>query len=195
MPQAILTSKPQVDLVGLGDSPLRRSPADLRSAMYLFTFIKEPSGLFPLFCSYLAREFFAAGLAKRNPMQTEHLSHEGLRFGQSKCISTIGLNSGIPKLKPKLKHLGFDMVPRFDAGDLCEKFGDVVWAKDVHLDRVCISENKPESIFEDGQRIGAKYRDIVSIPLPGVTWEPRSFEYLRVPHRWATGESQGRDPA
>ena len=78
-------------------------------------------------------------------------------------------------------------------GGLCEKFKDVVWGKDVHLDRVCISRLGPEVIFEDEQRIGVKYHDIASVPLPGVTWEPRSFEKLRIPHRWATAESQGRD--
>ena len=188
----MLTSKPQVDLVGLGDGPIRRSPADLRSAMTLFTFIKEPSGLFQLFCSCLYREFLAAGLAKTRP---SHKDRGGLEFGQTKCITTNGLNSGIPKLKPTLKHLGFEKVPRFDAVDLCEKFGDVVWAKNVHLDKVCISELIPEQVFEDGQCIGVRHCDLISIPLPGVTWEPRSFEYLRIPHRWATGESQGRDPA
>ena len=192
MSQAILTSRPQVDLVGLGDSPLRHSPSDLRSVMSLFTFIKEPLGLMQSFCSCLAQEFFAAGLARRN---TIHRDYGGLQFGQTKCISTLGLKSGIPKTKPSQKHLGSDLTPRFDARDLCEKFRDVVWAKDVHLDRVCISEIVPEDIFEDGQVIGKRYRDIVSIPLPGVTWEPRSFEYLRIPHRWATAESQGRDRA
>ena len=79
------------------------------------------------------------------------------------------------------------------SGYLCEKFKDVVWAKDVHLDRVCISERTPEDIFEDEQCIGTRYHDIASVPLPGVTWEPRSFENLRIPHRWATAEAEGRD--
>ena len=192
MPQAILTSKPQVDLVGLGDSPFRRSPSDLRSAMCLYTFIKDPLGLMQSFCSCLSQEFFAAGLAKNNPIQADH---GGLQFCQTKVIDTRGLKSGIPKTKPSQKHLGIDLSPRFDARDLLEKFRDVVWAKDVHLDRVCISELVPSNIFEHGQVIGVRHRDIVSIPLPGVTWEPRSFEYLRIPHRWATAESQGRDRA
>ena len=160
--------------------------------MALSTFIKGPSGLFLSFCRCLSREFLAAGLAKKNPIEKDR---GGLEFGQTQCINTKGLKSGIPNTKPSLKHFSVDMRPRFDARDLCEKFGDVVWAKNVHLDRVCISELMPEELFEDGQCIGVKYRDIVSIPLPGVTWEPRSFEYLRIPHRWATGESQGRDSA
>lgn len=127
-----------------------------------------------------------------DPLQ-RHLG--GVQYGHAKFIDTRGLRSGIPKTKPTQKHLGQDVAPRIDAGDLCEKFGDVVWAKDVHLDRVCISELNPENILEDGQCIGVRYPDIVSIPLPGVTWEPRSFEYLRIPQRWATAESQGRDRA
>ena len=192
MPQAILISKSQVDVVGLGDHPLRHSPPDLKSTMSLSTFIKEPSGLFRSFCDLLSREFYAAGLAPKDPRGTDIT---GLKFLQTKCIDTRGLKSGIPNLKPTLKGMHVDMVPRFDARDLRVKFGDVVWAKDVHLDRVCISELIPDDIVEDGQLIGARYRDIVSIPLPGVTWEPRSFEYMRIPHRWATAESQGSDRA
>ena len=146
--------------------------------MNLFTFIKDPSGLFQSFCSCLAQEFYATGLGKKNPLQTDS---RRLQYSQVKVIDTNGLKSGIPKTKPTLKHMGLDLVPRFDAGGLCEKFGDVVWARDVHLDRVCISELIPEKILEDEQCIGINFRDIVSIPLPGVTWEPRSFEYLRIP--------------
>ena len=192
MPQAILICKSQVDLVGLGDTPLRHSPPDLRSAMCLYTFIKEPSDLHRSFCDLIFQEFYAAGLAKKDPRQTDI---RGLQFLQTRSIDTRGLESGIPNLKPTLKSMHVDKVPRFDARDLCAKFGDVVWAKDVHLDRVCISELKPDDIVEDGQCIGARYRDIVSIPLPGVTWEPRSFEYMRIPHRWATAESPGSDRA
>ena len=192
MPQAILTWKLQVDLVGLGLSPLHRFTLDIRSVMSLYTSIKGPSGLFQSFCSCLSQEFSAAGLAKKNPLERDVGS---LRFNQARVIDTKGLKSGIPKTKSTLKHLGLDRVPRIDARDLCEKFGDVVWAKDVHLDRVCISEMIPEEIFEDGQCIGLRYRDIVSIPLPGVTWKPRSFEYLRIPHGWATAKSQVRDRA
>lgn len=80
-------------------------------------------------------------------------------------------------------------------GDLCEKFKDVVWAKGIHLDRVCISKLGPEDIFEDDQCIGKRFHDIASVPLPGVTWEPRSFETLRIPHRWATAETLGMNGA
>ena len=158
--------------------------------MTLYTNIKGPSGLFQSFCSCLFQEFFAAGLAKKVPFQ-RHL--EGSAFDQAKLIDTRGLDSGIPNTKSTLKHLGQSRAPRIDARDLLEKFGDVVWARDVHLDRVCISELTPEDIVEDGQIVGKRYRDVLSIPLPGVTWEPRSFEYLRIPHRWAPAESQGRD--
>ena len=179
-------------MVGLGHSPLRHGPSDSRSTINLFTFIAEPSGLFRSFCTYLAREFYASGLAKEVPVARER---EGLEFCQAKIIDSRGLRSGIPNNKPTLKHLGRDITPRFNARNLCDKFGDVVWAKDVHLDRVCISEITPDDVFEDGQVIGVKYRDIVSIPLPGVTWEPRPFECMRIPYQWPTAERQGMDRA
>ena len=176
-------------MVGLNDSVLHTRPRDLESLMRLYTFIKEPTDILSSFCNGIYREFKDTGLERRNPHHRVRVS------SQMRVIDTTGLSSGVLNDKPSLKHLRLDRSPRFDARDICEKFKDIVWAKGVHLDRVCISELTPEEIYEDGQTIGYKHRDLVSIPLPGVTWEPRSFEYLRIPHRWATAESQGRNRA
>ena len=190
--EAMLTPNWQVDLVGLGESLFRQTPSDLKNKICLYTFIKEPTGVLNSFCRALSQEFSAAGLERRDPIENDV---QLPRFRQTRAVETKGLRSGIPRTKPPVKHRKFDIAPRFDARGICEKFKDVVWAKDVHLDRVCISEMGKEPVKEDGQTIGFNYRDIVSIPLPGVTWEPRSFEYLRLPHRWATAETQGRDRA
>ncbi len=183
----------KVDLVGLGDSVFRNHlPQGLDNLMRLYTFIKEPTDLLQSFCNVLSQKFMDAGFERRNPI---HRPLGSRQFRQIRVIDTKGLSSGVLNTKPTLRHLHQHRVPRFDARDLCEKFKDIVWAKGVHLDRVCISELKPKDIAEDGQRVGTQYHDIVRIPLPGVTWEPRSFEYLRIPHRWATAETQGRDRA
>ena len=156
--------------------------------MVLYTFIKEPSGLLQSLCKSFSQEFMAAGLERMDHYQTRAGERE---FGQVKAISTKGLCSGLRNTKPTLKHLNLELNPRFDARDMCEKFKDVVWAKGVHLDRICISELKLKDIVEDGEKVGVRYEDIVSIPLPGVTWDPPPFEYMRIPH--GTPKTLGRD--
>lgn len=118
------------------------------------------------------------------------MNRSEVAFLQTNATSSKLLSSGIPCNKPNLQHLRRDRCPRFDARDLCSKFKDIVWGTDVHLDRVCISELGSEDILENEQCIGKRYHDIASVPLPGITWKPRSFEYLRIPHRWATAETR-----
>ncbi len=179
-------------MVGLGDSVHQNRPRDLENLMRLYTFIKEPTGILQSFCNCISRKYMDAGLERRDPLQ----GYGELPIYQTRVIDTTGLNSGVFNTKPSLKHLKQDMRPKIDARDIIKKFKDIAWAKGVHLDRVCISAVKPKTIYENGQQVGVKFHDIVSIPLPGVTWEPRSFEYLRIPHhRWATAETQGRDRA
>lgn len=179
-----------MDLVGLGESLVQHTPQGMNNAMCLYTFIKEPTGVLGSFCRALSQAFFAAGLERRDPIQ---LDIEAPYFRQTKAINTKGLKSGIPNIKPRLKHLKLEMVPRLDARGICEKFKDVIWAKDVHLERVCISELRLDDITEDEQTIGVRFRDLVSIHLPGVTGEPRSFEYLRIPHHGPGWRTLGRD--
>lgn len=159
--------------------------------MYLYTFIKDPKGVLDSFCKALSQAFSAAGLERRNGRVAN--TDAPPNFRQALAITTKGLKSGIPKTKPTQKHLKTDMIPRFDGRGICEKFKDVVWARDVHLDRVCISEMNPDKIMEGDQKIGVRYRDLVSIPLPGVIGEPQSCEHLRIPHHTPDWQTLGRD--
>ena len=129
-------------MVGLGDSEFRYRPRDLENLMRLYTFIKDPTDILRSFCNGLSREFWNAGLERRSPLEDPR----GRQFRQIRAIDTKGLNSGFLNDKPSLKHLKQHLCPRFNARDLCDKFKDIVWAKGVHLDRVCISELKPEPI-------------------------------------------------
>lgn len=138
----------------------------------------------------LSRKFFDAGVERRTPPQARQVNRSEASFLQANAISLKSLSSGIPCNKPNPKHVRRDRCPRSDARDFCEKFKAIVWGNGVHLDNVCISELGSEDILENGQCIGNRYHDIASVPLPGVTWKPRSFEYLRIPHRWATAETR-----
>ena len=181
-----------MDLVGLGPTRIGRNasnPEIIKNAMRLYLFIEESAGLLPSFCRVISRIFMDFGLGKRNPLELLQQDRADLAFCQTRVIDTKGLKSGILNRKPSLKRFKIDLRPRFDARELCEKYKDVVWAKNVHLDRVCISEITSGDVYEDGERIGVRYNDIVSVPLPRVTWEPRQFEHLRLPHR---SGSQGK---
>ena len=176
----------QVDLVGLGGSrigsPVSRTPTSVETATRLYTYIEEPMGLLPSFCTALSQEFSDAGLERRDPSHTDRLES---RFGQVRVLDTKQLNRNNESSPRNLKPLrrGFDLR------GLREKYKDVVWAQHVHLDRVCISEIGPARMYEGDECVGFKYTDLASVPLPGVTWEPRQFESLRLPHRSKTKDA------
>ncbi|CAD6566116.1 MAG: hypothetical protein ASARMPREDX12_007550 [Alectoria sarmentosa] len=121
-----------VDLVGLGESAFQHRPPGLENVMRLYVFMKEPTDILRSFCSGISREFMGAGLERQTPLQG-NLGDR--RFCQARAIDTKGLSSGVLNTKPSLERFKTYIRPKFDARDLCEKFKDVVWGKDVHLDR------------------------------------------------------------
>ena len=56
----------------------------------------------------------------------------------------------------------------FDVRQLCDENQDIVWAKNVCLEKICLSEIALKDFYENGQVIArAAYRDLASIALPG----------------------------
>ena len=167
-----------MDLVGLGASRTRstseHSEVHIKNAMCLYAYIEEPMGLLLSLCRGLSQHFPDADLERRDPSQRDR---GGLEYFQTRVIDTKGLKSELNSSKPSQKKMKRSLVPRFDARDLCVKYKDVIWAKNVHLDRVCISEIGVYNSYEDEECVGVRYNDIASVSLPGVTWEPRPFEY------------------
>ena len=72
--------------------------------------------------------------------------------------------------------------PTFDARDLVVKYRDHVWDQNIPLERLRISRNELQDITRRGTVIGQGYREIASIPLPGVSdLEPEEpgFEHYK----------------
>lgn len=178
-------------MVGLGESVNRKGPSTPWNVQFLYTSVKEPTGLLQWLCRGISEEFFAAGLEIREKWHKD-VGHRA--FCQTKVMDAPGLGSRALTFDPTLQCMVRRRAPRFDARALIEKFNDVVWAKGVHLDRVCISELCPRDIIRAGECTGVGFHDIVSIPLPNVT-RYRSFERLRLPSRRSTAESQESDRA
>lgn len=178
-------------MVGLGESVNRRGPSTPWDVQFLYTSVKEPTGLLQWLCRVISQEFFAAGLERREKWYKDL---GGYGFSQVRVMDKPGLGSRALNFDPTLKCMVRRRAPPFDARALLERFNDVVWAKGVHLDRVCISEVWPRDIIRGGECTGVGFHDIVSIPLPSVT-RYRSFERLRLPSRRSTAESQESDRA
>lgn len=180
-----------MDLVGLGESINRHGPSTPWDVQFLYTFVKEPTGFLQWLCRSISQEFFAAGLEIREKWYKDLGDYA---FAQVKVMDKPGLNSRNLSFDPTLGYMVKRRGPPFDARALLEKFNDVVWAKGVHLDRVCISELWPRDIIRAGECVGVGFHDIVTIPLPNVT-RYRNYEELRLPSRRSTVESQESDRA
>ena len=176
----------------MGVSVTRRGAPSPQDAQFLYTTVNEPTGLLQWLCKGISQEFFAAGLEKRDSWHTDIGDRA---FYQAKVMNAPGLGHRALTFDPTLKGMVRRRTPPFDARAICERFNDVVWAKGVHLDRICISEIGATDVFEAGERIGKVFHDIVSIPLPSVTREPRQYESLRLPFQRSPAESQESDGA
>ena len=181
-----------MNLVGLGESVKRHGPSTPWDVEFLYTTVKEPTGLLQWLCRGISQEFFAAGLEKRD---NYYMDVGDRAFSQAKVMNAPGLGSRALAFDPTLKGMVRRKAPPFDARAICEKFNDVVWAKGVHLDRICISEIGAKDVIRAGECIGKMFHDIVSIPLPSVTREPRQYESLRLPFQRSTAERQESDRA
>ena len=65
-------------------------------------------------------------------------------------------------------------VKRFDVRQLCDRYQDIVWAKNVLLEKICLSEIAAKDMYgHKRQLVGrAVYRDIASVALPGAPASP-----------------------
>lgn len=66
---------------------------------------------------------------------------------------------------------------RFDARPVLASYNDSVWAKDISLERLCISDTKMKGIMDTETSKGRWYPERMSVPLPDVSdsVRPRRF--------------------
>ena len=61
--------------------------------------------------------------------------------------------------------------PLVDARDLYTKYKDHLWAKDIDVQKLCISEAGLQDITRNGSVVGQGYREVASVGLPGLSDE------------------------
>ncbi len=108
-----------MDLVGVGDSLAGRSARELSSLMTLYTYIYEPTGTLQEFCNGLKSAFIRQGLMIPNPDDSIQESVLQTTIARTKFLSSGKQNPKYPWVR--------DLVPRFDARALHERYQDVHW--------------------------------------------------------------------
>lgn len=95
---------------------------------------------------------------------------------QPKIMSTRYLKSDQKNEKPDLQQYNLLRPPLFDARDLYAAYSDTIWAKDILLEEICITELAPKDFMVNNEVIGQGWQSIFSVPLPGAAQEARRSE-------------------
>ncbi len=70
--------------------------------------------------------------------------------------------------RPELEGRGRYRSPRFDASDVHLQYANFPFTNDFPLETLCISEVGLKDVYVKGEKISTGYRDIASVPFPGV---------------------------
>ena len=100
---------------------------------------------------------------------TEQVFDESFgRVSTIKIMSTHSLTSDEPNRKPTLARLNLKRIPVFDATDLYAQYGDTVWAENIPLEKLCLTDLFLKDLVKEDIIIGQGYADVSSVLLPGV---------------------------
>lgn len=83
-------------------------------------------------------------------------------------MQTKVIASDVRNEKPSLRRLRPYRCPHFDASKLHVKYEDFPWTTEFPLERMCISEFRLRDVWKGGSFVRTAFRDIASVPLPGV---------------------------
>ena len=84
-------------------------------------------------------------------------------------MQTSFIKSDVPNNKHSMPRFRNYMSPVFDASDLHAKYRDHPWTTEFPLERLCISEFRLRDVWKHGKFVRTALKDIVSVPLPGVS--------------------------
>lgn len=56
--------------------------------------------------------------------------------------------------------------PKFDAPELVAKYKGVIWATDIHIQRLCLREIARRKKIVNGEKVDEWYDEVSSLPLP-----------------------------
>ncbi|KAL8683900.1 MAG: hypothetical protein Q9186_000111 [Xanthomendoza sp. 1 TL-2023] len=147
-------------------SRVRAATQLLRDIQLMYTPIRNQGSVESVpflwtFRSLVLEHFLTTDLVPVVTSQTDRL---GVNIMATRYLST-----DIPVQKPTLRGRGFRRRPSFDASDLFQKYQHFEWTGQFGLERLCISELGLKDFSKDGQVVRTGYRDIASVPLPGVS--------------------------
>ena len=151
---------PSIALYGLLDLS-RQSPHYPKEAKALICHVKEVHPFLVDFSSRIGDIFAANGLVPVISPMDDPLKVSIMR--------TRFIPSDVPNLKPSLRKLQPLRSPVFDASDLHAKYRDHPWTTEFPLERMCISEYCLRDVWKRGKFVRTAFKDIVSVPLPGVS--------------------------
>ena len=95
----------------------------------------------------------------------------GVSIMQTKVIA-----SDVRNEKPSLRGLRTYRYPLFDASKLHVNYEDYPWTTEFPLERMCISEFRLRDVWKGGNFVRTAFRDIASVPLPGVSQDALSIQ-------------------
>ena len=77
-------------------------------------------------------------------------------------------------------------VKRFDVHKLCNRYKDIVWAENVPLEKICLSEMAARDFYANGQIVHrAVCRDVASVALPGAPALPLEVRKIGLTYSFA----------
>ena len=129
--------------------------------------VVDRTGALPLFCHALKLHFARAGLVRFNVNETRRL--EEINETYTPVFSTGYLASDKDNTNPRLLARGIKckMSRKFDATEICSKYKEITWAKDIQLEKLSICRMGILNIYKGGKCVGQGYEEIASVPLPG----------------------------
>lgn len=86
-----------------------------------------------------------------------------------KLMDTRHLKSNVINEKVTLLGKGFTRQPDFDSSIVYSKYKDFPWTATYPLEKLCISELGIKDVWRQGRLVKTGYRDIATVPLPGVS--------------------------
>ena len=118
--------------------------------------------------SDLRAAFKAEKLLVPTAPRTDRVPPVTNRAPSVKLMRTTSLLSDVPNTKPTMADFKFSRIPQFHAAGTYAAYNDTVWAKDIALEKICISEHWLSDIIKGGTVIGEGFRSIACVPFPGV---------------------------
>lgn len=160
-----------VDMVGLNDgSGYTARSLNPAAVMKFFVPLLDRTSTLVKFSDTVVKEFIAAGLLlpdqpplRNTPMMTNVVKTVNVVFDDPPQMSsrTDKKTGSLLWKRPQ--------AMRFDARPVLASYNDYVWAKDIPLERLCISDTKIKGTMDTDTFEGRWYPDSMSVPLPGVS--------------------------